>query len=31
MKSIGLKEAKAHLSRFVDNAQHEETLHSAEN
>ncbi len=26
MKAIGLKEAKAHLSRFVDNAQHERIL-----
>ena len=26
MKSIGLKEAKAHLSRFVDKAQHERIL-----
>lgn len=26
MKSIELKEAKAHLSRFVDNAQHERIL-----
>ncbi len=26
MKSIGLKEAKAHLSQFVDRAQHERIL-----
>ena len=26
MKSIGLKEAKAHLSEFVDKAQHERIL-----
>jgi prevent-host-death family protein len=26
VKTIGLKEAKAHLSRFVDNAQHERIL-----
>ena len=26
MKSIGLKEAKAHLSQFVDKAQHERIL-----
>ena len=26
MKSIGLKEAKAHLSRFVERAQHERIL-----